>query len=407
MTLDEWLEYQQRVHPRGIELGLDRVRRVFDALGSPRPAPLVITVAGTNGKGSTVAILESILRAAGHKVGAYTSPHLLDYTERVRIDGVDLAAETFVAAFERIEAARGDTSLTYFEFGTLAAFLAMHDANVEVAILEVGLGGRLDAVNLIDADVAIVTTVDIDHRDWLGDDRESIGREKAGVFRAGRPAIVGEPDPPRSVAEHATEIYDRDFTIEGLRWRDFGRDIGIQLDPPSLQAPAQLRNIATAIAALHSVRERWRWSSQAVVEGVRAAHVPGRLQRIRETPEVVVDVAHNPQAAHELSRWLRRRGGRNLAVFSALGDKDIAGIVAPLVDSFAHWFVGGLAHESPRGLSGEALAELVDVPHSTHATVEDAYRAALAMSADTDRIIAFGSFLTVAAVLKLERGQPL
>ena len=198
-TLDQWLDRQLRSHPREIELGLDRVRSVWQRLGAPAPASIVITVGGTNGKGSTVAFLESILRAGGHRVGAFTSPHLLRYNERIRVQGADASDSMLVAVFDRIEHARGETPLTYFEFGTLAALLIFAESSLDIAILEVGLGGRLDAVNIIDADAAIVTTIDLDHQDWLGHDREVIGREKAGIFRNGRPAIIGEPDPPQAL----------------------------------------------------------------------------------------------------------------------------------------------------------------------------------------------------------------
>jgi len=420
MNLDDWLDYQQRVHPRTVALGLERVRKVWTRLGTPEPAPVVITVGGTNGKGSTVAFLEAMLRAAGKRVGAYTSPHLLRYNERVRIDGADVGDAAFVDAFERIEAARGDVTLTYFEYGTLAALLVFADAKLDVALLEVGLGGRLDAVNLIDADAAIVTTVDLDHRDWLGDERDGIGREKAGIFRIARPAIVGELDPPRGLLDEATRIgadlrrLGRDFTIDiganGWRWRSGGIDLA--LPPPSLDAPCQHENAAAAIAALHALRDRLGWHPDAIARGVATAHVAARLQRFASVPELVIDVAHNPQAARVLAAWLASHPirGRTLAVFGALGDKDIGGIVAPLGEAISRWHLASLA-DSPRGLEAAALAERVRAANDsadiagTHADVAAALTAAFANASEGDRVIAFGSFFVAAPALAFADAQ--
>ena len=261
-TLAEWLDYIERQHPKSIDMGLDRVREVAQRMGLQRPAKKVITVAGTNGKGSTVAFIESIARAAGWKVGAYTSPHLLAYNERVRIDGADATDAGLVAGFEAVEAARGDTPLTYFEYGTLCALWLFQRSKLDLAVLEVGLGGRLDAVNIVDADVAVVTTVDIDHQDWLGNEREAIGFEKAGIARAWKPLVLGEDDPPSSVLGHAYAIgasairANCDFFFERSdaghwRWREVG--YSVELPTPTLAAPAQLRNAATAIAALRAL----------------------------------------------------------------------------------------------------------------------------------------------------------
>ena len=414
MTLDDWLDYQQRVHPRAIALGLERVRNVWTRLGTPEPAPVVITIGGTNGKGSTVAFLEAMLRAAGKRVGAYTSPHLLHYNERVRIDGADAADAVLVDAFERIEAARGDVSLTYFEYGTLASLLLFGDAALDVALLEVGLGGRLDAVNLVDADAAIVTTVDFDHQDWLGDERNGIGREKAGIFRAGRPAIVGEPDPPQGLLDESARIgadvrrFGRDFTIDigenDWHWRS--GDIALALPSPSLGASCQQQNAAAAIAALHALRGRLGWHPEAIVSGTANADVPARLQRFASVPELVIDVAHNPQAARMLAAWLAAHpvNGRTLAVFGALGDKDIGGIVAPLGEAITCWHLASLAGDSPRGLDAATLADRVRAAHatniaSTHDDVAAALTTAFASATDGDRVIAFGSFFVAAAAL--------
>ncbi|MBO9662346.1 bifunctional tetrahydrofolate synthase/dihydrofolate synthase [Dokdonella sp.] len=420
-TLQEWLDYQQRVHPNAIELGLDRVREVWRRLGAPAPAPLVITVGGTNGKGSTVAFLEAMLAADGRRVGAYTSPHLLRYNERVRVAGRDVDDAVLIDAFERIEAARvreaaAPVALTYFEYGTLAALWIFSQSALDVAVLEVGLGGRLDAVNLIDADAAIVTTIDLDHQDWLGDDRDSIGREKAGIFRAGRPAIVGEHAPPAALVEEAERIgaelrlAGRDFTFSrqegGWTWRC--GDTELALPPPQLAAPAQLANAAAAIAALYAVRERAGWNPQAIAQGTAQARIGARLQRFAGAPELIVDVGHNPQAARVLAEWLRAEAtpGRTLAVFGALGDKDVRGIVAALSDLVDVWFLAGLEGDSPRGLTVDDLrAEIgaaLDTPAEwvANATVEVALFAACEQAQPGDRVLAFGSFFVAATALQ-------
>jgi dihydrofolate synthase/folylpolyglutamate synthase len=411
MDLPAWLDYQQRVHPRAIELGLDRVHAVWQRLGAPQPAPTVITVGGTNGKGSTVAFLEAMLRADGKRVGAYTSPHLLRYNERVRIDGAEASDAALVAAFERIEAARGDVALTYFEYGTLAALVLFADAKLDVALLEVGLGGRLDAVNLIDADAAIVTTIDIDHQDWLGNDRDSIGREKAGIFRAGRPAIIGDADSPRGLLDAAAaagadvRIAGRDFSIDvaddDWRWRS--GDAALSLPHPTLDAPCQHANAAAAIAALFALRNRLGWNIRAIARGVADARVGARLQRFASAPELIIDVAHNPQAARVLARWLATHParGRTIAVFGALDDKDVRGIVEPLGEAIGAWHLAGLANDSPRGLAASALGDLVRGVEiaGMHDDVAGALAAAVRGAAGDDRVIAFGSFFVAAVAL--------
>ncbi|MEO8458893.1 MAG: bifunctional tetrahydrofolate synthase/dihydrofolate synthase [Dokdonella sp.] len=422
-TLDEWLDYQQRVHPRVIALGLERVGEVWNRLGSRRPAPVAITVGGTNGKGSTVAFLETILRANGLRVGAYTSPHLLRYNERVRTDG-DLADDTsLVAAFERIETARGDIALTYFEYGTLAAFELFADAKLDVALLEVGLGGRLDAVNLIDADAAIVTTVDLDHQDWLGNDRDSIGREKAGIFRADRPAIVGDVAPPQGLLDVATSIAadlriagrEFDWTIAADGWHWQSGSASLRLSLPALVGVCQFANAAAAIAALHALRDRIDWNERAIAHGIATAQAAARLQRVRvgeAGSELVIDVAHNPQAARILADWLRANpaSGRTIAVFGALADKDIASIVAALADRFDVWHLASVGDAGPRGLSASALRErageaLEHVQCSVHDTVEAALVAATRTSTGNDRIVAFGSFHVAAPALAFAQGM--
>ncbi|MEO8809889.1 MAG: bifunctional tetrahydrofolate synthase/dihydrofolate synthase, partial [Rhodanobacter sp.] len=342
-NLAEWLAYQERVNVRSIELGLDRVREVWQRMGAPRPAPRVITVAGTNGKGSTVALLEAMLTAAGLRVGAFTSPHLLTYNERVRIDGGLAGDAALIASFERIEAARGELPLTYFEFGTLAALDLFARAGVDVAVLEVGLGGRLDAVNIIDADVAVITTVDLDHMEWLGPDRDSIGREKAGIARRGRPAILGERDPPAGLLAALAacgariERAGRDFHVErhprGWCWRH--RDgTAMELPDPPLAAPVQYANAAAAIAALHALDQASITPSAlfaAASAGLQEVRIAARLQALGGEPSLFVDVAHNPQAARALAEWLDEQPSAIVhAVYGALSDKDVAGVMGAL-----------------------------------------------------------------------------
>ncbi len=412
-TLAEWLDYIERQHPQSIELGLDRVREVATRLHLEKPAKHVVIVGGTNGKGSTVAFIEAIARAAGLKVGAYTSPHLLRYNERVRIDGREAGDAELVAAFEAVEADRAGISLTYFEFGTLAALWLFQQSDLDLVVLEVGLGGRLDAVNLVDADVAVITTVDIDHVDWLGNDRESIGFEKAGIARAWKPLVLGEIDSPSSVLRHAYAIganairLGSDFFHDAVdeshwRWRDAGFEI--ELPNPALAAPVQRANAATVIAALRALDIEL--PDSALASGVESATLPGRLQRFDAagTP-VIVDVGHNPQAARELAAWLRGEpaSGRTLAVFAALADKDVEGIVAALEDAVSQWFLAGLASVAGRGQSVDGfaakLANTAAAAGSRHASVSAALDAAQAQAKAGDRILVFGSFHTVAEAM--------
>ncbi len=419
-TLAQWLEYQQRTHPQPIALGLDRVEAVARRLGATRPAPIVITVGGTNGKGSTVAFIEAIARAAGHRVGAFTSPHLLRYNERVRIEGREVDDDTLCAAFARIEHARGETPLTYFEFGTLAALDIFTREGVDVAVLEVGLGGRLDAVNLVDADAAVVTTVDLDHQEYLGRDREMIGREKAGIFRPGRPAVIGEARPPESLLEaargqgallaRAGETFFAQREGDGWSWRHVD-GTHHRLPLPRLRAPAQIANAAAAIAVMHALRDRLPVPNSALSAGVLAAAPDGRLQCIAQAPEVWLDVGHNPQAAREIAAWLiEAPRARTVAVFAALGDKDIPGIVAPLAPWIAHWRVFGLQSYSPRGIDAAETRQrvLAAVPEA-RVDACDSYAQALTLArADAGRegrVLVFGSFFTVACALNDWRNE--
>ncbi len=422
MTLDEWLAYIERQHPKSIDMGLDRVREVADRLELGRSARHVITVGGTNGKGSTVAFIEAIAQEAGWRVGAYTSPHLLAYNERVRIDGHDADDKALVEAFETIEAARGDTSLTYFEYGTLAALWLFERADLDLAILEVGLGGRLDATNIVDADVAVITTVDLDHQDYLGGDRELIGFEKAGIARGWKPLVLGDDDPPSSVLRHAYAIgasalrIGCDFFIgaapgdsrqqsvaEGQwRWREVGHQIDLPM--PKLAAPVQLRNAAVAIAALRALDRPL--IDGAIIRGVAKADIAGRLQRFqRDGVEIVVDVGHNPQAARELAAWLQATpvAGITHAVYAALGDKDVAAVVGALASVVDQWHLAGLVEHAPRGTHVDGFAErLVGTAAAAgtrHPEVAHALAAAHAKAHPGDRILVFGSFHTAAAAL--------
>ena len=416
-SLAGWLAHIERLHPATIELGLDRVETVARALGLEPRFP-VITVGGTNGKGSVCAMIESILHLAGYRVGCYTSPHLVRYNERVRIGRAEVPDADLARAFAAVERARGGVTLTYFEFGTLAALWLLCERKVEAAVLEVGLGGRLDAVNVIDADCAVVTTVDIDHVEFLGTDRESIGREKAGIFRAGRPAVCGDLEPPATLLRHAEEIGAKllrigtDFgaTPQGTQWQYWGpRGKRGALPHPVLRGAGQLGNAAVAITALECLRERLPVSVNDIRAGLLQAENPGRFQVLPGRPAVILDVAHNPQAARTLAASLAAMGrsGRTIAVFSMLKDKDIEGVVAAVKSGIAHWFIAGLP--GSRGSDvvriEQALAGAGAGPVTLCSDIEAAYLQACDMATENDRIVVFGSFYTVAAVMQLRASR--
>lgn len=412
MSLADWLVRLERVHPTAIELGLTRVARVRDALNLCPEFP-VILVGGTNGKGSTCAYLEAILIAAGYKTGLYTSPHLLRYNERVRVAGFEANDTELVAAFETIDSARGDTSLTYFEFGTLGAMLQFQAAHVDVAILEVGLGGRLDAVNVFDPDVAIVISVDLDHQDYLGATREAIGFEKAGIFRPGRPAICADPNPPATLLAHARAIgaalccVGPDFSAQRQAdgWTFQGQHTALcDLPLPTMAGAHQLRNAAAALTALESLHSRLPVDGAAIQQGLRAARIAGRFQQITATPAVFVDVAHNPEAARALAAILHEQpiAGRTLAVVGMLADKDAAAVFEALRETIDAWWVS--TPDSPRACAADALAGVLRAavgarPITIQPDVRAALAAAKSNAGEGDRIIVFGSFYTVAAVL--------
>lgn len=399
--LAAWLSYLESLHSKAIDMGLERVSQVAARLDVLKPAPFVFTVAGTNGKGTTCRTLESMLMAAGYKVGVYSSPHLVRYTERVRVQNAELAESAHTASFAEIEAARGDISLTYFEYGTLSALWLFRQAQLDVVILEVGLGGRLDATNIVDPDVAVVTSIALDHTDWLGPDRESIGREKAGIFRAGKPAIVGEPEMPHTIADVAQEkgalLQRRDvdwrYSVTQSGWR-FEDVKGALENLPLPQVPQP--NAATALAALRA--SGLAVNEQAIRDGIQQAILAGRFQIVSESPRLILDVAHNPHAAAYLAGRLKSlpKTGRVLAVIGMLHDKDIGGTLACMETVVDSWYCAPL--EGPRGATAEQLMEHLG-QGQTFASVEQAWREAMADARPEDTVLVCGSFHTVAHVM--------
>ena len=418
-TLQHWLDHCEQLHPVAIDMGLDRLRVVARRMGLTLRCP-VITVAGTNGKGSTCVMLEAILRESGYRTGVYTSPHLVHFEERFRLGGQAVNASVLVASFARVELARttqGDAiSLTYFEFSTLAILDAMQHSEIDVAILEVGLGGRLDAVNIIDADCAIITSIDLDHTALLGPDRETIGREKAGIMRTGRPVVVSDPVPPQSVLDHALEIgadlwrVGVDFNVSGDKqqwgWAGRGRRYS-GLAYPALRGANQLINAGGVLAALTALRERLPVTAQSVRNGFAFVDLPGRFQIVPGQPTLVMDVAHNPHAAAALALNLDAMGffSSTHAVFGVMADKDVSAMFArmgPLIDA---WYFTDLP--TGRARSGADLCTLwtaqntrKEATASVHSDPESALKAALARATPTDRIVVFGSFYTVGGVLQ-------
>ncbi|MCB1889019.1 MAG: bifunctional tetrahydrofolate synthase/dihydrofolate synthase [Rhodocyclaceae bacterium] len=417
-TLEGWLALLEARHGQSIRLGLDRVGEVAGRLAAPLACP-VITVGGTNGKGSVCAMLEAILLAAGYRVGLYTSPHLLRYNERIRVDGREVDDAPLVEAMARVEAARGDAPLTYFEHGTLAALALFGAAALDVVILEVGLGGRLDAVNVVDTDCAIVTSIALDHVEFLGEDREAIGYEKAGIFRSGVPAICADPQPPASLVAHAAatgaelQVSGRDFGFSGDRqqWAFWGRGGGLRrggLAFPALRGANQLLNASAVIAALDALRDRLPVPMQAIRQGLMLVELPGRFQILPGQPTVVLDVAHNVQAVGVLSENLSNMSfyPETWAVFSMLSDKDVEGAVGRIRERVDRWLVTGLP--GARALPAEALAERVramvgDAPVEVFDCPSAAFASARERVGEGDRILVFGSFLTVADVLPVVR----
>lgn len=440
VTLSDWLSWQQTLHPSPIDLGLTRLNRTLARLGWRRPPCPVITVGGTNGKGSCVALLNRILAEAGYRVGMFTSPHLLRYNERIVIADREISDASLVAAFERIDAARGEDTLTFFEFNALAALLIFETAGLDVMILEVGLGGRLDAANAIDADAALVTSIALDHCEWLGGDVESIGHEKAGIFRQGRPAIFGSLAMPASIQKAADDCGARllrlgrefRFTRQGSfihqqgsatpqsdRWSWWGTQSNLNdLPPPALVGEIQFDNAAAVLAVLESLSGRLAVDRAAIVRGLQNVRLPGRFQIVRDAEgmraEWILDVAHNPAAARTLASQLAQRPlanrehGRTIAVCGILGDKDIEGVAAELRLSFDEWIVARL--DSSRAVDEQVLAQRLRncgaKVSMVAADVASACSAAEGMATQADRVVVFGSFLTVGPAIEwLQQGK--
>jgi dihydrofolate synthase/folylpolyglutamate synthase len=419
-NLADWLSWQETLHPRAIDLGLDRLHRTLERLGWRRPACPVITVGGTNGKGSCVALLSRILSGAGYRVGTFTSPHLVRYNERITIGGREVSDASLMAAFERIDAARGGDTLTFFEFNTLAALLVFETAHLDAIVLEVGMGGRLDAANVVDADVALVTSIALDHCEWLGSDVEAIGREKAGIFRAGQPAVFGSRMMPASIEAEAHRLgarllrlgVDFDFERGQGTWAWHSTAASARLDdlpPPALFGDAQYDNASAVLQVLHCLRERFTVTREAIEDGLRTVQLPGRFQIIPGRIEWVLDVAHNPAAATTLAGQLRLDSSarRTFAVCGILGDKDVEGIARALHGCFAGWVIAGLS--GGRAIAPDVLADRLRQQGAnviaTGASVAAACGLAERAASPGDRIVVFGSFLTVGPALQWLHGR--
>ena len=412
--LNDWLAYIEALHPKDIEMGLGRVNEVKQRLNLDINFP-IITVAGTNGKGSTCAMLEHIYNAASYRVASYSSPHLLRYSERIRVGSAEISDADLIHAFQAIELARQEIQLTYFEYGTLAAMWHFCVAKVDVAILEVGLGGRLDAVNVFEPSCTIVTSVDLDHMDFLGNTRELIAAEKAGIFRKNVPAICGELNPPRSLIDYAQKVgsklklVQRDFSFEPQQnqWRYLAEDFMLDnLPMPALIGDFQLYNASCVITAIESLQQDLPVSQDAIEKGLLTVRLHGRYQYLSSKPDVILDVAHNPHAAKSLAANLKKTStsGKTIAVFAMLADKDIAGVVNAIADEVDHWYVSGISHI--RGAEGAKIRELIhsELPSASirlFGEVADAYVQACIDANENDRIIILGSFFTVAEVMRV------
>ena len=414
MNLTDWLGYIESIHPSTIDLTLERTRIVIERLNLDVSFP-ILTIGGTNGKGSTCSILESIYKEAGYKVACYTSPHFLHFNERIKIQAVAVSDDLICEAFSRIESAREGVTLTYFEYGTIAAMIIFSEAHVDVAILEVGLGGRLDAVNVFDADCAIVTTVDLDHMDYLGHTREAIGFEKAGIYRTEKIAICGDFDPPQSLIKHA-EFIHADLKIIG---KDFGYEAHhdsfdflidssfvMNVPLPKLQGDFQLANATNALMAVKAMEDKLPLTEISIQKGITLTLLPGRFQEVKKMPSLIFDVAHNPQAARSLSHNLKTHAvpGKTIAVFSILKDKDIFGVIKVLNLDIDDWFIAEIQNE--RAASIETISNTIQkINPSAHIeafkNIQEAYQFASKEATRNDRIIVFGSFFTVADIMKI------
>ena len=413
--LASWLTYIEALHPKSIEMGLARVKKVFDQLHIQLKCP-VITVGGTNGKGSTCAILERIYTEAGYRVACYSSPHFIQFNERIRINLQNADDATIVAAFQAIESARIDTQLTYFEFSTLAAFWIFSKQNIDVAILEIGLGGRLDAVNVIESNCAIVTSIDLDHMDYLGATREKIGFEKAGIYRANIPAICGDTHPPKTLSDYAAHIQadylpiNQAFQVEIKQdtWNYvFDQATFKALPKPALKGAFQIENAACVLTAITKLQTLLPVSEEAIHQGLLNVRLLGRFQQIKQQPSVLVDVAHNPHAAFSLAHNLASSvvSGKTIAVFAMLADKDINGVILAVGAQIDAWYIATIA--TMRGANAQILQQAIKENYPTkpvylHESIVQAYESACLQAGENDRIIAFGSFYTVAAVLQVK-----
>ncbi|NOQ15209.1 MAG: bifunctional tetrahydrofolate synthase/dihydrofolate synthase [Methyloprofundus sp.] len=415
-SLKGWLDWQETLHPKSIDLGLERVAQVFSHLNPQGIKPITITVAGTNGKGSSIAFLEAIYRAQGLRVGAYTSPHIINYNERIKVDGAAVSDQLICASFERIEAVRDNISLSYFEFSTLAALDIFSRANIDIQLLEVGLGGRLDAVNIVDADATIITSISIDHTAWLGETREAIAYEKAGVFRNNIAAIIGDPKPPQSLIDHANKLaaplarigheFSYQKTANHWSWRNENSHFDA-LPEPLLKGEHQYRNASAVLAAIQTLQDKIPVSEQAIKQGLRHVNLPGRFQLIHSQPPILLDVSHNPQAAQALTEYLQAEFKQTPihAIFTMMSDKDLSGVIKLMQPFIKHWYISPL--DNPR------TSKEIDVQSAfKHCGIEQvssgfkdfisAFQAAkTGAHTDNGLVLVFGSFFLVSEYLSL------
>lgn len=416
-SLQEWLAWQETLHSQKIELGLDRIASVAKSIGVFNPKYLTIIVAGTNGKGSIVSILESILHHAGYRIGAYTSPHLLHYNERIRINQNNIDDETLCSAFDLIDKARGNTSLSYFEFGTLAAMQIFNNIDLDIVIYEVGLGGRLDAVNILDADLSMVSSIGVDHVQWLGSTRESIGLEKAGIFRSHRNAVCGDTDPPDTLINHARKLGSKLFLIN----KDFSHIPGPNntwvfsssecnwdnLPIPNLYGDTQIGNAATALMGLCKIKDKFPINYEQICKGLSNIKLLGRFQRISSPCDIIFDVAHNLDSAKVLVKNLENLEPveKTCAIFAILADKDVYGIISAVKDQIDEWHISQISFDralNSKALKAEIQKHSPDTIVRTYSSVSKAYETVKNNSTNSMRIVVFGSFLTVAEALGQE-----
>ncbi len=412
-TLKGWLDWQENLHPLTIDLGLDRVKRVYQALNPNKISPITITVAGTNGKGSCIAYLEAIYKAQGYRVGTYSSPHILKYNERIKINGEPVSDSIICEAFKKIETVRNETSLSYFEFGTLAALIIFQNSNLDVQLLEVGLGGRLDAVNIVEPDITLITSIGIDHVDWLGSTREAIGREKSGIFRKNTPAIVGDIDPPETVIETAhkknAQLYlintDFHYKKQGAIWDwTSSHRIIYDIPEPGLKGEHQYRNASSAILAVNLLSEKLPINEVAIRNGIQNIHLLGRFQLINDKIPVLLDVGHNPEAVKTLVDYLKMSfpNKKIHAIFSMMKDKDIASVLEIMNPVIFDWFFTPLSN--PRTIPEEIMKNIfskssVNRVSFGYKNFSDAFKAAQSQSQSGDLLLVFGSFFLVSECL--------